>query len=178
MNHLYLVQLLLDHLTKIGNQLRAMDERSKPGYLLTIFPHVPPERFPQYGTKAYWLLVLLSDGLPHDIWTIWIWLASTAGARSALQTLTNERGNYYWLIHNIAASGPAIYQLDSLHLSDSGLDDTMARLDAELLYLERSESLNQGAIKRLPEVQEKKRRLLSQNPGRWSDKPARPLPEL
>ncbi len=181
MNHIYELQTLLSHINFIGGVLVDIaKERCKPGYLKQVFPHIPADKFPKYGTKAYWLLVLLSDGQPHDIWVIWLWLCSPAGPRSPLQTLTNERGHQLWLINNLSEKGkPGIYQLDIAHLNGSALDDELARIECLLKYLENSENLNDKAAKRLTEVQEKKRRLLEEHPNRYGQQgPAKPLPDL
>lgn len=180
MNHVYELQTLFSHFRLVGELLLDIaKERGKPGYLQEVFPHIPADKFPKYGTKAYWLLVLLSDGQAHDIWVIWLWLASPAGPRSPLQTLTNERGHQLWLINNLSEKGkPAVYQLDIAHLNGSALDDELARIECLLKYLENSENLGDNAAKKLPEVRDKKRRLLEEHPNRYGQGPAKPLPNL
>lgn len=180
MSHSHELRALFSNLNCIASRLLGIsEERGNPDYLQKVFPHISADKFPKHGTKAYWLLVLLSDGQPHNIWVIWLWLASPAGPRSPLQTLTNERGHQLWLINNLSEKGkPAVYQLDIAHLNGSALEDELARIDSLLKYLENSESLNEQAAKRLSEVKEKKQRVLEEHPTRYGQGPAQPLPNL
>lgn len=182
MDHLYALQTFFAMLSGLNERLqRIAKERSKPGYLQERFPQIPADKFPREGSFGYLLLVLLSDGLPHDIWEIWLWLGSPAGPRSPLQNLTNERGNKLWLIHNLSEKGkPAVYQLDIAHLNGSALDDVLARADSLMKNLENSEILDENAAKRLPKVKEGIRRLQEEHPNRYGQRnePPKPLSDL
>lgn len=170
---------LFNHLSERYQQLSELSGRMKPGYLEGIFRHVPARDIPKHGTKAYRALALLSDGLPHDVWELWLWLASPAGPRSAIQALTNERkgGGYLWLIENINDSGPAVYQLAALHLEGTPEADARARLLARKRWLERSENLADSEARRRPEIKEKKARFLSDHPE-FRFGPSGPLSEV
>lgn len=180
MNHLYEIQTFFNTLKVFFESLEEIaEERGKPGYLQKVFPHIPADKFPRYGSQNYWTLVLLSDGQPHDILEIWLWVASPAGPRSPLQTLTNERGHQLWLINNLSEKGkPAVYQLDIAHLNGSALDDELARIECLLKYLGNSENLNEKAAQRLAEIRKKKIVVLEEKQNRYGQGPAKALPNL
>lgn len=173
------IHSVYQYLMETYKHLSQLNDRMAPGYLNDIFRHVKSEHLPRYGTNAYRALVLLSDGLPHDIWELWLWVASPAGPRSALQTLTNERDGLLWLIENVNQGGHGVYQLAALHLEGSQSSDAKARLKANGRFLDRSEVIAIAGAKLLPEVTEKKQRFLSDHPEfKYGFGPARPMPDL
>jgi len=112
-----------------------------------ILQGIPTEAIPSPSTKARRLLLLLSDGLPHN--KIECMLALGNDTRGPLQSLTGA--NYgFWLIHNLTkGSGSAVYQLDYRHLTGIPADDSSARIDAEVRYRERSNKIAQRESERL-----------------------------
>lgn len=108
---------------------------------------LPDEVIPRRGNKAWILLGLLLDGLPHT--KMECYLALGNDPRGPYQSLTGEEFGF-WLIHNIAnPSALAVYQLDQRHLTGLPADDASARLDAEIRYRMRSRRVAQRETVRL-----------------------------
>lgn len=127
--------------------------RLEHGSLEKTFAHVPPKHLPGYGTFAYALLVLLSDGKPYSTREITAWLGRDP--RSARQCLTNKTHGY-WLINNLRKKGNiGLYQLDYGHLSGDIQDDTKARNQARILLARHSLNQARRESERLPAASER-----------------------
>jgi len=109
------------------------------------FSHIPKIHIPSFGTRAYQLLLILSDGLPHTTRELTIALGSDP--RSPLQALRGEVYGF-WLIHNLGDS-IGNYVLDSRHLSGDIKQDFEARQIAEITLRERSREIAERESYRL-----------------------------
>jgi len=110
--------------------------------------YLPSNYFPIMGSKAYKLLGILADGLPHP--TEELLISLKRDPRSPLQQLWGDtRG--FWLIHNIGTT-TGLYLLDPRHLSGDMELDSQARLESEVDYRERSKKKSEQGAVRLPKA--------------------------
>ena len=110
---------------------------SKHDYIkLGVLSHIESRFIPAIPTKGRLLLEILSDGLPHSTQELTLNLGSDP--RSPRQTLANDTYGYWHIINVAGKSKQGKYQLDPRHLSRLYGDDSRARAEAEVTYLERS----------------------------------------
>ena len=114
----------------------------KLGVLLNI-----ESRFiPPIPTKGRLLLEMLSNGQPHSTQKLTLKLGSDP--RSPRHRLANNTYGYWHIINVAGKSKQGKYQLDPRHLSRLYGDDSRARAEAEVTYLERSaKEADSGLVK-------------------------------
>lgn len=111
------------------------------------FINTPQEYIPTLNTKPRKLLELLWDGQDHTSFDLM--MALEGDPRSPIQSLKRDWG--FWLIHNTGGK-QGRYQLDERHLSGITDLDRQARLEAELMYKEKSYKQSERETQRRPKA--------------------------
>lgn len=102
---------------------------------------------PTLNTQARRLLDILWDGQDHT--SLELMTTLEADPRSAIQALKKDWG--FWLIHNTGGK-KGRYQLDERHLSGIPELDRQARIEAELIYNEKSYKQSERETQRRPKA--------------------------
>ena len=110
---------------------------SHPDYIkLGVLSHIESRFIPPIPTKGRLLLEMLSNGQPHSTQELTLKLGSDP--RSPRHRLANNTYGYWHIINVAGKSKQGKYQLDPRHLLRLYGDDSRARAEAEVTYLERS----------------------------------------
>ena len=132
---------------KKATQKSSPNHVSQHDYIkLGVLSHIESRFIPPIHTKGRLLLEILSDGLTHSTQKITLKLG--CDPRSPRQALAKKTYGYWNIINVAGKSKQGKYQLDPRHLSRLYGDDSRARAEAEVTYLERSaKEADSGLVK-------------------------------
>jgi len=122
---------------KMATQKSSPNHVSQHDYIkLGVLSHIALRFILPIHTKGRLLLKILSNGLTHSTQELTLKLG--CDPRSPRQVLAKNTYNYWHIINVASRSKQGKYQLDPRHLSRLYGDDSRARAEAEVTYLERS----------------------------------------
>ena len=132
---------------KKATQKSSPNHVSQHDYIkLGVLSHIESRFIPPIHTKGRLLLEILSDGLTHSTQKITLKLG--CDPRSPRQALAKKTYGYWNIINVAGKSKEGKYKLDPRHLSRLYGDDSRARAEAEVTYLERSaKEADSGLVK-------------------------------